>query len=107
MHESSLSIAAMPQAPRLFRVQLRPYSLCHELRLYRRASPFMDKPYSEFSALPRGARLAATMQAIEVCSRDFAGNLRPPRNWRLWGALCQWCDLDAAVIALWRFLQES
>lgn len=107
MHEPQLSIAAMPQPPRLFRVQLRHYSLGHELHLYRRVSPFLDKEHAEFFAMPRGVKLAATMQAIEVCARDYAGNLRPPKNWMIWRRYCEWCNLDNTVNLLWRHLQEA
>lgn len=57
--------------------------------------------------MPIGLRLAATMQAIEVCSRDYAGNLRPPRNWWLWSIVCQWGSLDHAVESIWRYLQDA
>ena len=107
MHEPQLSIAAMPQPPKLFGVQLLPYSLGHELHLYRRASPFFEKEYNEFAALPRSVKLPAAMQAIEVCSRDYAGNLRPPENWWLWSKMCDWFNLDKTVESLWRHIQEA
>lgn len=107
MHEPQLSVATLPATPRLFRVRLRPYSLGHEIHLYRRSSPFLDKDWTEFCAIPRGEKLAFTMQAIEVCSRDYAGNLRPPKNWGLWRRYCEWCDLDATVKTLWNYLHQA
>ena len=47
------------------------------------------------------------MQAVEVCARDYAGNLRPPRNWILWGRICDWCNLDETIELLWRHIQEA
>ena len=107
MHEPLLSNAAMPQTPRIFRVSLRPYSLGHELHLHRRSSPFVTKTYGEICAMSRPEKLAATMQAVEVCSRDFAGNFTPARHWGLWRRYCEWCDLKAAVQSFWGYITEG
>jgi hypothetical protein len=109
MHEALLSIALMPEPPRLFRVQLRPYTLGHELHLHRRGNPILDDEmtYSKFCALSPGVKKAAVMQAVEICSRDFAGNMKPPKHWGLWSAIVDWCNINAAVESLWRFLYES
>lgn len=74
MHEQLFSAAALPEPPRLFRVQLKPYSLGHELHLWRRNSPFLRLTFDEFDALPRGVRLTAAMQVVFVCSQTFKGN---------------------------------
>lgn len=107
MHEAALSQAAMPQTPSLFRVKLRPYSIGHELHLFRRSSPLLTKPYSELAAMPRTELLPRLMQAVEVCSRDYVDNFNTPRNWGLWRSYCEWCNLAKALDTLWAYLQEA
>jgi hypothetical protein len=107
MHEAMLSQAALPQTPRIFRVKLLPYTLGHELHLHRRQSPFVTMKWDEIGRLTRGEKLASTMQAVEVCSRDFRSNCTPPRFWGLWRRMAEWCDLDLATRELWNYLQAA
>lgn len=107
MHEQILAQAALPEPPRIFRVQLRPYSLGHELHLYRRNSPYLMKSGAEFMQMSRGQRLAMTMQAVSVCSRTFQQNQKPARGWGWWRQVAQWMDLDAAIGAVWDYLRAG
>lgn len=94
MHEQQFALAVLPEPPRLFRLQLKPYSIGHELHLYRRKSPFLLKSKVEFDDMAKDQRLVATMQAIHVCFQDFEDNRKKSGGWRLWMEICQWYPLD-------------
>jgi hypothetical protein len=105
MHEPLLAGAALPEPPILFRLRLRPYSIGHELHLWRRANPMVSNPFSEIKALERSKRLAAVMQAVHVCANDFAGNFKPIKNLRLWTWIARRANLDDSMVALWNYIQ--
>lgn len=107
MHEPQLSLAALPEPPRLFRLRLQPYSLGHELHLWRRASPLLTLTYTELRQMERGKRLAAVMQAVHVCHQDFHANCQPMRNWRLWLWLARFHDLNETLDKLLLHIQAG
>lgn len=109
MHERQFAAAVLPEPPRLFRLKLRPYSLGHELHLFRRNNPFLTESFDEFSGRPRGQRLAATMQAINVCAQGFASASKPSGRfaWWLWQQIAQWCDLKVTAERLRAYLIEG
>ncbi len=107
MHESELALAVLPEPPRLFRLKLKPYSIGHELHLYRRSSPFFALKKSEFDAMPYGRRLAATMQAVHVCHQGFEANCRPSKGWSLWGKLARFCDLKQTATEMREYIWQA
>jgi hypothetical protein len=107
MHEAELALAVLPEPPRLFRLKLLPYSIGHELHLYRRASPFFSLKQAEFDAMPYGRRFAATMQAVHVCHQGFEANCRPMRGWRLWAWLAKFCDLKKTTDAIRQHIWQA
>ena len=74
MHEQQFALAVLPEPPRLFGIRLLPYSIGHELHLYRRSSLFLMDKNAQFDARSYGERLAATMQAVHVCHQGFFAN---------------------------------
>lgn len=100
MHEAELALAVLPEPPRLFRLKLLPYSIGHELHLYRRASPFFSLKRAEFDVLPYGRKLAATMGAVHVCHQGFEANAKPSRGWSVWRVIARFHDLGKTIEAV-------
>ena len=105
MHESQFALAALPEPPRIYRVQLRPYTLGHELHLWRSANPYRTRTFEEFEKLPGNIQHIATLQAVNICSNDFAANCRRPNPlWRLWNFIASFYNLSAATAQFWHYL---
>lgn len=93
MHEIQLARAVLPEPPTILRFKLKPYSLGHELHLYRRANPFVTLSKAEFDALTAGQRKVATMQAVHVCQQGFFASSKPAKGWGWFSFCCQFLDL--------------
>lgn len=99
MHEAALALAAIPEYTRILRLPLKPYSLGHELALFRRNNPFVTHSPQDFKTLSDPKKKAALTEAVLVCSRSWKENLHPPaiKNQRIWNFIISWCDLNRAI----------
>lgn len=81
MHEPQLALAALPANPRIYGVELRDYSLGHELWLTRENSPFLSgatvMPQDVFEAV---WICSSTWQELKDARRSF---LYLPKLWLL------------------------
>lgn len=108
MHEPQLSLAVLPEPPVIYRVQLRPYTLGHELHLWRRANPYVTKSYAEFEQLPGNVQHAATLQAVNVCSRTYAQSCAGSgRWWKLWNFVSGFYSIAKATAAMWHHIDQG
>lgn len=108
MHEIEFAIAALPEPPVIYRVQLRPYSLGHELHLWRRGNPFITKTYGDFDKLPGNVQHIALLQAVNVCRRTYTENMVEDRRlWRTWTFISRFYDLKASIEKFRRYTEDG
>jgi hypothetical protein len=107
MHEFQLALAVLPEPPKLFGLRLRPYSLGHELHLYRRNNPFIAGTFAEFEKLAPGRKFAAALQCTHVLHQGFEANCKPICGLRWWTFLSQFHNLQKASDTLRRYILSS
>jgi hypothetical protein len=104
MHEAALSRAALPAATRIAGIELRPYSLGHELFLIRENSPFI------FGGTVQPGDI---FEAILICSATFDGLKRAresflylPILWLLKRRVSK-CNLELAEKSLQEYRESG
>jgi hypothetical protein len=85
MHDEAFADSVRPAPCVILRLPMRPYSIGHELLLYRRRNPFvtLDDP-AKFSQLPQLEQIRAVMEAAQVCARTWQENGDNPEFTRGW-----------------------
>jgi hypothetical protein len=87
MHEKLLSLAVLPMPGKILGLDLMPYSLGFELRLFREDSPFMTLEWDEFNKLSFQDQCQAVLRGVMVCCKEepadfdkWAKRNRPKNN---------------------------
>lgn len=84
MHEPQLALAAWPNTTTVLRLKLMPYSIGHELLLWRHGSPFVIFNRDGIAAMDAVDRIEAVKRAAMVCSRSWQDNQRDVANLGEW-----------------------
>ena len=96
MQDQAFAAAVRPAPRRILRCSLLPFSIGHELLLFREGnSLLLDK--SLFGELTAEQRCFAVVRAVQICSRTWRQNQRPDRWVRLWSRLIRREDPDGAA----------
>lgn len=74
--------ALLQTPPIVLAIPLRQYSLGHEMILGGRGNLLLADTQGDFNGLPLSDRIAAIIEAVDVCSQTWAENQFPPRGWR-------------------------
>ncbi len=82
MHEKLFASAVLPEKPVVLKLPLLPYSLGHELFLFRRNNPILLLDDTELLSLPVDVRIQSIIDAVDICSQQWAELHRSPSNWR-------------------------
>jgi len=93
MHEGILAQALQPPGVRVLGLDLLPFSLGHEVVLWRRENPLVTGTREAFGLLPAGRQAEAVAEAVLVCCR------RVPRWGWLWTRRAARLDVAAAAEA--------
>lgn len=84
-HDLAFADAARPSRVVCLRLLLKPYSIGHELLLWRARNPLLLATQQEFNELPVAEQIHSLFRAVSICSRDWFGNQKPEKWVRLWG----------------------
>jgi hypothetical protein len=93
--ELAFADATRPTPVRCLCLNLRPYSLGHELLLLRYRNPLRCLSEAEFAALGFNAQIAAVTTAALICSQSHAAINRRQKWMRLWHWLLNGIDYVA------------
>jgi hypothetical protein len=77
MHEMLFANAAFAEGATVLRLALRPYSIGHEILLWKVANPLVTYTPESFKELPEIDRRKHLFTAVFICERTWAENHRP------------------------------
>ena len=97
MHEPLLAKAAWPDTYHVLRLKLTPYSIGHELLLFREASPLVMLTPEGLAELPEVDRIEAVKRAALICSRNWRDNQADVANLSEWLKKSEHDDHEAAL----------
>lgn len=107
MHEAIFSNAVQPKSVSVLRLNLLPYSLGHEVLLYRVESPFVYLSDASFDALPLADRIKAVRIAALICSNTWKQNQRPQRWLSFWTWFTRRSDFEQEILTVREYLKEG
>ena len=92
MHEIDFANAASPTPAVVLHLPLKPYSIGHEIELWRQEHPLLTKSRQDFDALPSLKQREWLIRAVDFCSQDHDEWLASehllqsrPHWWGVWG----------------------
>ena len=88
MHESIFSAAAYAEGATVLRLALRPYSIGHEILLWRTSNPFATYGRKSIMELPEGVQRQKLFTACFICERSWEQN-HTPFKWPLLTLFCR------------------
>lgn len=106
-HELAFADANRPAPVRLLRLQLRDYSLGHEILLLRRRNALLLLSADHFNALPKQDQILALLQAVLICSATWDQNRRGQKWLRLWHWLNQNANWPLAIADFRNYLEQG
>ena len=90
MHETEFAAAASPPKAVVLCLPLKPYSIGHEIELWRQSNPLLVSTWVEFNAISATKQREWLIRAVDLCSQDHDEWLESerilqfrPRWWRL------------------------
>lgn len=100
MHEHCFATAAHAEGATVFRLRLRPYSLGHEILLWKTRNPLITYSPESFLELDPGVQRAKLFIAALICERTWRQNHSPFQWLRLTARFRRDCD---TLVELERF----
>ncbi len=107
MHEIAFADAARPTRVACLRLNLRDYSLGHELLLQREENPLLILSPDDFNKLDLALQILSLKRAVLICSQTWRENQRPHRWLRLWNWLCRHSDYPAEIAIFRNYLEAG
>lgn len=126
MHEQLFSQAAKPSASVALFLPLKPYSIGHEIELWRQNNPILTRTLAEFRELPLEEQLNWLIKAVDYCSQDHSEwieneailrskpsfwarkerkkKAKLEKTWRIWDAIIRRCNISDEVIKFREYL---
>lgn len=107
MHEIEFSSSVLPLRRVCLFLELKTYSIGHELLLINDGNPILCWTEAAFNAMPKDEQKRWLRRAVLICYRDWRGQRRPERNLRLWSALTDGLDWGLELAEFRNYLKEQ
>lgn len=106
MHDFAYAAAARQARFVIIGLELKPYSIGHELLLLQQGNPLLLDS-DRFSKLPFEDQYRAVIRAVLICSRDWRSNQRPHKWMRFWSWKNRNADYALAIADFRNYRQQG